>query len=111
MSTPSSPLEVTAAPPSSMLIDGEFCGSVTGETFAVTNPARGTVLCEVPRSNAADVDRAVCAAQSAFDAWSRMPPRDRGRMLTRIADDIERNTESLARLLAAETGNAIRTQS
>jgi betaine-aldehyde dehydrogenase len=111
MSTSSPTQEVIPAPPTGMLIDGEFCGSVTGETFPVTNPARGTVLFEVPRSNAADVDRAVYAAQSAFEAWSRMPPRERGRLLTRIADDIERDTEPLSRLLAAETGNAIRTQS
>src|SRR5690606_13029646 len=49
-------------------------------------------------------------ATSAFTSWMRVPPRDRGRILTRIADVIEARAEELARIIAEETGNAIKTQ-
>ncbi|GII96997.1 aldehyde dehydrogenase family protein [Sinosporangium siamense] len=64
----------------------------------------------MPRAGAADVDRAVRAAAAAFRAWRRETPAGRGRALLRIADDIEADAERIARLLATETGNAIRRQ-
>src|SRR5258706_551275 len=56
------------------------------------------------------LNRAVRGAHDAFPAWRAMAPRERGRILSRIADDLEVAIEDLARLLASETGNAIRTQ-
>ena len=50
------------------------------------------------------------AAAAAFPAWRALPARDRGLLLTRIADDLAGIGEELARIIAAETGNAIRTQ-
>ena len=64
----------------------------------------------MPRGGAADVDRAVAAAAAAFPAWRALPARDRGLLLARIADDLADIGEELARIIAAETGNAIRTQ-
>jgi len=94
-----------------MLIGGEWVAAADGRTFEVQTPAkRGQVIAQVPRGTAADVDRAVRAAHEAFPAWRAIAPRDRGRMLSRIADDLEAAIEDLARLLASETGNAIRTQ-
>src|SRR2546427_2018339 len=94
-----------------MLVGGEWVESADGRTFDVETPAkRGTVVARVPRSGAADVDRAVRAAAAAFPAWRGVAPRDRGRLLLRIADDVEAAVEDLARTLAMETGNAIRTQ-
>jgi len=95
-----------------MFIGGEWVESADGRTFDVETPAkRGQVIAQVPRGGAADVDRAVKAAQAAFPAWRAMPPRERGRLLLRIADAVDAETEELAKLLARETGNAIRTQS
>ena len=95
-----------------MFIGGEWVESSDGRMFDVETPAkRGAVIARVPRAGAADVDRAVKAAAAAFPAWRAMPPRERGRLLLRIADDVDASTEDLAKLLAAETGNAIRTQS
>src|SRR5881296_215310 len=95
-----------------MFIGGDWVESVDGRTFDVETPAkRGQVIAQVPRGGAADVDRAVRAAQAAFPAWRAMPPRERGRLLLRIADAVDAETEELAKLLARETGNAIRTQS
>ena len=94
-----------------MFIGGEWIESTDGRTFEVETPAkRGQVIAQVPRANASDVDRAVKAAAAAFPAWRALAPRERGRMLSRIADDLEAAIEDLARLLASETGNAIRTQ-
>jgi len=94
-----------------MLIGGDLVDSADGRTFDVETPRkRGEVIAHVPRSGAADVDRAVRAAHAAFPAWRAMAPRERGRLLTRIADDLDAAVEDLARLLASETGNAIRTQ-
>ena len=94
-----------------MFIGGEWAESADRRTFSVETPAkRGAVIAEVPRGTAADVDRAVRAAHAAFPAWRAMAPRERGRILTRIADDLDAAIEDLARTLASETGNAIRTQ-
>ena len=94
-----------------MLIGGEWVDSADGRTIDIECPGNRTVIGVVPRGDAADVDRAVRAAAEAFPAWRRTPPRDRGRLLSRIAEDLQADVEGLGRLVAAETGNAIRTQS
>ena len=93
-----------------MLIDGDWVNALGGEAISVENPARKEKIGEVPRGQAADVDRAVAAAAVAFPKWSRIVARDRGKLLLRIADAIEARVEELARVIAAETGNALRTQ-
>ncbi|HEX4111814.1 MAG TPA: aldehyde dehydrogenase family protein [Stellaceae bacterium] len=93
-----------------MLIDGAWVPSASGQTITVENPAKRQPIAEVPRANAEDVDRAVEAASRAFPAWSRTVPRERGRILLRIAEAMEARTEEIARVLALENGNALRTQ-
>ena len=63
----------------------------------------------VPRGNGEDVNRAVAAASKALPAWSKVAPRDRGKILLKNADALEAEIENLARIIAQETGNAIRT--
>ncbi|MGE3840336.1 MAG: aldehyde dehydrogenase family protein [Vicinamibacterales bacterium] len=93
-----------------MLIDGALVPSLEGGFLEVENPATRTPLARVPRGTALDVDRAIQAAARAFPAWRAVPPRERGRLLTRIADALEAGSEALARMVMLETGNAIRTQ-
>jgi acyl-CoA reductase-like NAD-dependent aldehyde dehydrogenase len=93
-----------------MLIGGAWVASTSGDTLAVENPAKRQTIADIPRAGAADVDRAVQAATQAFPAWSNVPPRDRGRLLLRIAEALEARIEELARTIALETGNALRTQ-
>jgi len=93
-----------------MLIDGVWTGSLSGATLSVENPAKRTPIATIPRGGAADVERAVQAAKRAFPAWSKTAPRQRGRMLLRIAEAMEAAIEEMARTIAEETGNAIRTQ-
>ena len=94
-----------------MLIGGEWVDSADGRTIEVESPANKAVIGEVPRGGAEDVDRAVRAAADAYRTWRRMQPRERGKLISRIADDLQADVEPMARAVAAETGNAIRTQS
>lgn len=93
-----------------MLIDGAWSGSASGATLRVENPAKRRPIAEIPRGDAEDVDRAVKAGWKAFPAWSKTPPRQRGRLLLRIAEALEARIEEMARVIALETGNALRTQ-
>jgi hypothetical protein len=93
-----------------MLIDGAWVDSMSGRLLSVENPAKRCPIAEVPRGDTADVNGAVEAAARAFTAWSKVAPRDRGRMLLRIAEMLETRSEELARTVALETGNALRTQ-
>src|SRR5262245_14364517 len=93
-----------------MLIGGKWVDSASGEILEVEDPAHRRPIAEVPRGSAEDVARAVQAAADAFPAWSRTIPRERGRLLARIADALEARDEELARTIALETGNALRTQ-
>ena len=89
-----------------MLIDGKMVGAVSGKTFGVYNPATGGVIANVPEGDKADVDLAVAAARRAFDErrWGRISPSERGRILWRIADLIERDLEELAELESIDNG-------
>jgi phenylacetaldehyde dehydrogenase len=80
------------------------------DVIEVENPSRREVIATVPLHGPEDVDHAVRTAAGAFGAWRARPARERGRLLLRIADDLEAIGEELARTIAAETGNAIRTQ-
>ena len=93
-----------------MLIGGKWVESASGEVLQVEDPAHRRPIAEVPRGRSEDVARAVSAADEAFRAWSRTIPRERGRLLVRIADALEARVEELARMIALETGNALRTQ-
>lgn len=93
-----------------MLIDGDWVDALSGQDIAVESPGNRQIIARVARGGAEDVDRAVKAATAAFVTWSRVIPRERGRMLQKIADAIEPRVEELARIIAEETGNAIRTQ-
>jgi acyl-CoA reductase-like NAD-dependent aldehyde dehydrogenase len=93
-----------------MLVDGKPVESSNGRYIDIENPANRTVIAQVPRATEADVDTAVKAAAAAFEQWRLVPPRERGKLLVKIADAIDAETESIARTVAVETGNAIRTQ-
>ena len=93
-----------------MLIDGSWVDAASGETISVESPGNRQVIASIPRGRAEDVDRAVQAARKAFSGWSKVVPRERGRMLQKIADAVEARVEELARIIAEETGNALRTQ-
>jgi aldehyde dehydrogenase (NAD+) len=91
-----------------LLIGGKWVEGVDGGRIAVENPFDGSILAHVAEATAADVDLAVEAAQAAFPAWRALPAHERGRLLLKLADRIEADTEYLARLEAQDTGHPIR---
>jgi acyl-CoA reductase-like NAD-dependent aldehyde dehydrogenase len=96
--------------PKGMLIGGQWVESASSARITVENPAKRKPVAEVPRGNAADVDRAVTAATKAYADWRKVPPRERGKALLKIAEALQSRAEEIARTISLETGNALRTQ-
>ncbi|HKI93371.1 MAG TPA: aldehyde dehydrogenase family protein [Gaiellaceae bacterium] len=88
------------------VIAGEELPAAGGETFVKVAPATGEPLSSVARSRAADVDAAVSAAAAAQPAWAGRPVVERGRILRRVAQLLERDREQVAAVVAAETGKS-----
>ena len=89
-------------------IGGEFVAPLSGEYFTNTSPVTGEVIAEFPRSNAADIDKALDAAHAAADAWGKTSAQDRSLVLLKIADRIEQHLEVLAVAETWDNGKAVR---
>ncbi|WP_425256993.1 gamma-aminobutyraldehyde dehydrogenase [Rubrivivax sp. RP6-9] len=89
--------------PTELYIDGAFVAG-EGEPERVLNPATGALLVEVPEASTEQVHKAVSAAHRAFDAWRDTTPADRARMLLKLADAIEAQAETFARLESLNCG-------
>ena len=89
--------------PTELFIDGAFVAG-EGEPERVLNPATGALLVEVPEASTEQVHKAVSAAHRAFDAWRDTTPSDRSRMLLKLADAIEAQAETFARLESLNCG-------
>jgi phenylacetaldehyde dehydrogenase len=89
-----------------MLIDGRFVPAASGKTLPVYNPATGEVFTHVPEAELEDVNRAVMAARRAFDdgPWPRTSPSERGRLLWKLGDLLEKNLEEFAELESLDNG-------
>jgi 1-pyrroline dehydrogenase len=88
-------------------VNGEFVGSVDGRDESIISPVDERVLGTVPTGSERDVDRAVSAAARAFETWQDSTPAERGLMLLKLADLIEKNAEELALLEADNVGKPI----
>ena len=93
-----------------IVVDGALREARATQTFTVENPATGRAIAEVPQCGRDDVENAVRIAQRAFAGWARVPARERGKAIAAAADRLENERESIARLVALETGNALATQ-
>ena len=93
-----------------LLIDGQWVEAASGKRFPTFNPATGERIAEVAEADRVDVDRAVVAARRAFESgpWSRMPASERGHLLYRLADLLEKNLDELAALETLDNGKPIR---
>lgn len=85
-------------------IGGEWVASNGRGAFDVVEAATERPLARVPAGDASDVERAVAAAEAAFEGWSRTPPVERGRVLQRLQESLARRSEDIARVVAAEVG-------
>ena len=92
-----------------MYIDGEWVDSDTKKTFETLNPENNKPWAVVPEASANDVDRAVRAAQKAFEGeWPKLLPRERGKYLRAIADKLRNNAELLGEIETIDTGKLFR---
>jgi aldehyde dehydrogenase len=89
-------------------IGGRWVAPASGQYFENVTPVTGQAMCEIARSNAADVDRALDAAHGAKAAWGKTSPTERGRMLEKIAQRLEDNLEMLATVETWDNGKPIR---
>lgn len=89
-------------------IGGEWVPPAKGMYFENPSPVNGKPFCEVPRSTAEDIERALDAAHAAKDAWGRTAVAERALLLNRIADRMEQNLELLAVAEAWDNGKPIR---
>src|ERR1700760_3967460 len=89
-------------------IGGEWTKPASGAYFENVTPVTGQVLCEIPRSNAADIDKALDAAHAAKTEWGKTSPAARARILEQIAQRMEDNLEMLATVETWDNGKPIR---
>ncbi|MCP3027902.1 aldehyde dehydrogenase family protein [Halobacillus sp. A5] len=92
-----------------MYINGEWQESAARERLDFVNPANQHVTGTIPRGKAEDVDRAVTAAQAAFetDEWRKVKPHERGYILLEIAHKIRKNNDELANLETMDVGKPL----
>ena len=90
-----------------LLIGDTWSAAASGQTFETLDPATGAVLARVAHGGDEDVDRAVAAARAAFEpgsAWRRTTPRQRARLLWRMAELIDQHADELAQLETLDNG-------
>ncbi|XP_074787757.1 aldehyde dehydrogenase 1A1 isoform X2 [Athene noctua] len=95
-----------------IFINNEWHDSVSGKKFEVFNPANEEKICEVEEGDKADVDKAVKAARRAFELgspWRTMDASERGRLLNKLADLVERDRLILATMEAIDGGKLFST--
>ena len=97
--------------PGKLLIGGQWVNSASGRTFKTVNPATGEVITEIASAQPEDVDRAVQAARNAFDdlsgPWRKMTASERGKLIWKVADLLEKNLEEFAQLESLDNGKQI----
>jgi aldehyde dehydrogenase (NAD+) len=92
-----------------VFVGGAWRAGASPETLPLINPSEGRPLAEIARGNAADIDAAVHAAQTARDGeWGRLAPADRGRVLARMAERVLAQADALARLEAQDVGKPLK---
>ncbi|MFY9512426.1 MAG: aldehyde dehydrogenase family protein [Rubrivivax sp.] len=92
-----------------VFIAGRWRATASGETLPLLNPSDGTLLAQIARGNAADVDAAVQAAQAALDGdWGRLTAAERGRLLLKMSALVLEQADMLARLEALDVGKPLK---
>jgi succinate-semialdehyde dehydrogenase/glutarate-semialdehyde dehydrogenase len=88
-------------------VAGEWVGADDGTTFAVTNPARGDVICTVPDLGRAETARAIAAANVAMKEWAARTGKERAAVLRKWFDLMMANQDDLGKILTAEMGKPL----
>ena len=95
------------APRGEFFVDGAWTGSLSGETFTAESPATGEAIAEVPRGDRQDAQLAIGAANRAAGAWAGATAFERAAAMHRVADEIEKRREELARTLTLDQGKPL----
>ena len=93
-----------------ILINGKWVEAASGKTFPTYNPATGEVLANVAAGDREDIDRAVKAARAAFTSgpWSKISPSERGRLMWKLSDLLEKYAEEFAQLESLDNGKPLK---
>lgn len=105
------PLALADALSGHHLIGGELVPAASGKMFDVVNPATGAVVGQAAQGDEQDVERAVSAAKKVQESWSAMPARERGKLVVECGRVLSAHADELGRLVALESGKALRTES
>jgi aldehyde dehydrogenase len=89
-------------------IGGTWLAPIDGQYFDNVTPLTGQVFCQIPRSNAKDIEAALDAAHSAKAAWAKTSTTDRANILNKIADRMEQNLELIATAETIDNGKPLR---
>jgi succinate-semialdehyde dehydrogenase / glutarate-semialdehyde dehydrogenase len=90
-----------------VFIDGLWMDAADGKSFAVTNPATGETIAQVPSVSTTQVEQAVLAAETALHSWKNMTAKERSILLRQWFDLIVANQEDLAVILSTEQGKPL----
>ena len=95
--------------PGKLFIGGKWTEAASGRTFATINPATGATLAVLAEADEHDAEAAVSAARKAFESgpWPEMSASDRGRILWKIGDLIDKHNEELGTLETLDNGKPI----
>src|ERR1019366_982826 len=93
-----------------ILINGKWVDAASGKTFPTYNPATGEVLANIAAGDKEDIDRAVKAARAAFETgpWSKISPSERGRLIWKLADLLQKHAEEFAQLESLDNGKPLK---
>jgi phenylacetaldehyde dehydrogenase len=90
-----------------MLIGGRWVDAQSGKSFKSFDPSTGGILAEIAEGDRADIDQAVAAARKAHEAWGKFTPSERGRILWKLADLLEKHLEEFAQLESLDNGKPL----
>jgi betaine-aldehyde dehydrogenase len=89
------------------IIDGKPTAAASGETYGIVNPSTGEVYAQAPASGPEDVDRAMKAAEQAFESWGDTTPAERQLALLKMAAALESRADEFVKVESANTGKPL----
>lgn len=92
---------------SNLYIDGQWLKASSSETIEVINPSNETIVGYAPKATREDAQKALVSSDKASKAWAKLPAQTRANYVSKLADKLEANTESFAKLLTTEQGKTL----
>ena len=89
-----------------LYINGKWLEGSEG-TFEVKNPATGEILATVQKGGEKETKEAIQAANKAFEGWSQTSPAERAKLMNKMADLVENDSERLAKIMTMEQGKPL----